>query len=32
MSISLKQAYDLFIFDRATYCKQKTIESMKLFL
>lgn len=29
MSISLKQAYDLFIFDRATYCKQKTIQNYK---
>lgn len=29
MGISLKQAYDLFIFDRETYCKQKTIQNYK---
>lgn len=29
MSISLKQAYDLFIFDRETYCKEKTIQNYR---
>lgn len=29
MGISLKQAYDLFIFDRETYCKKKTIQNYK---
>ena len=29
MSISLKQGYDLFIFDRETYCKDKTIQNYK---
>jgi len=28
-NISLKQAYDLFIFDRETYCKEKTIQNYK---
>ena len=27
--MTLKQAYDLFIFDRETYCKQKTIRNYK---
>ena len=29
MKMTLKQAYDLFIFDRETYCKQKTIRNYK---
>lgn len=29
MGISLKQAYDLFIFDRESYCKDKTIQNYK---
>lgn len=29
MNISLKQGYDMFIFDRETYCKEKTIQNYK---
>lgn len=29
MEVTLKQAYDLFLFDRETYCKQKTIQNYK---
>ena len=29
MNISLKQGYDMFIFDRETYCKEKTIQTYK---
>lgn len=29
MGISLKQAFDLFIFDRETYCKKKTVQNYK---
>lgn len=28
--ISLKQAYDLFIFDRTTYCSNKTVENYEM--
>lgn len=29
MDISLKQAFDLFLFDRETYCKEKTVHNYK---
>ena len=29
MELTLKQGYDLFIFDRTTYCKEKTIQNYK---